>query len=140
VNEPNVFSEILNSLGYNTKKTHDDVLRHPKALLGAFDKFDVRVFENHSTVGLVAPRNCIFNTEYKDGSVIWVIPFSPRLAFMLTDKNSSSCFEDGAVLNSDNDELIRTINRHALDCEIKVNNEFIVSKGERELEELIPHI
>jgi hypothetical protein len=139
-NEPNVFTELLNALGYSTNKTHEDILRHPKALLGAFDKFDVTVFENHSEIGLVAPRNCIYNTEYKDRSVIWVIPFSPKLAFMLTDKKSANCFEEGAVLNSTDEELIRTMNRHALECEIKTNNEFIISKSIQELEELIPHI
>lgn len=118
----------------------EDLLMRPESLRGAFDNYDANVFENHSAVDLVVPRNCIYYTGYKSGRIMWFIPFSPRLAFALMDKQDASSTEKGAVLNSDDDELIRIMNLHALKCEIKVNNGFIVSHRVKELEELLPHL
>lgn len=139
-NKPTNVSYMLNLLGYNTNKSHEDLLMHPEALQGAFDNYDVTVFENHSNVDLVVPRNCIYNSEFSCRNVVWFMPFSPRLAFILVDKQDSCHNVKGSVQNSDNDEHIRILNRHALDCEIKVNNCFVVSKRKQELEELLPLI
>ena len=139
-NRPTNASYILNILGYNTNKSQEDLLMHPEALQGAFDNYDVTVFENHSKVDLVVPRNCIYNSEFICGNVVWVMPFSPRLAFILVNKQDSCHNEKGSVPNSGEDEFIRIMNRHALECEIKMNNCFIVAKREQELEELLPVI
>ena len=138
VNKPDIVKDFLQSVGYNTEKTQEDLLMHPEALNGIFDNYVVKVFENHSAVDLVVPRNCIYYMERTSGHMTWFIPFSPRLAFNLVDKHDAYKFQEGCVLYHDDDELIRKMNRHALECEIRVNNEFIVSKRMEELEELIP--
>ena len=139
-NRPTSVSYMLNLLGYNTNKTQEDLLMHPEALQGAFDDYDATVFENHSKVDFVVPRNCIYNSKFNCGNVVWVMPFSPRLAFFLVNKQDSCHNKKGSVINSYDDEFIRIMNRHALGCEIKVNNCFIVSEREQELEELLPLI
>jgi len=140
VNKPNAVKSALGALGYNTEKTQEDLLKHPEALQGIFDNYDVNVFENNSAVDLVAPRNCIYDMRHdKSGNIIWFIPFSPRLAFVLIDKQDAPA-EKGSVFTSNDDQIIRNMNRHALKCEVEANNSFIASQRKQELEELMTHL
>jgi hypothetical protein len=105
-----------------------------------FSKYKVNILLNRTDINFVLPKNCFFQVFSKEKELIYILPFSPRTAFILvTEKEVRNYVVDGKEFYNEVHETktLENLNVVAYKSEQQMDNKFIVSKTELELQNIL---
>jgi hypothetical protein len=104
-----------------------------------FENYFTNILLNESSVEFVIPRNCIYSLITHENPTRYILPINPKVAFILMHEKEIAdfnCGDKSYYLKIDSDDLVKDFNKRALFDEIQFNNQFVVAKRKRELEDL----